>query len=190
MNYLENYTLDALPKSDDLLWTVIRDPLRMAVDAFGEVDLYGSTHKHHKATYQHVDCAACPNCRYKSFLEGIIKHEKLGSQFFHAYPQTIKTLTELGPVDAALPLEDLEGGMRLLAARVGTRFAPQERATALSHSHANHSCWGSIDLATEPDLLRMACKLYSSDFTCFGFERPPGCAVTSAYRGRRARAAG
>ena len=166
--------------TDDLVFTVVRDPVRTAISAFAEIDLLAGEKS--KATYKHINCTACPNCRYRAFLRSLLNHEKLGNELFHAFPQTIKTGTVF-PVDAVVHIERLNAGLKAIAAKLHTMFVPQKVTAGEKHSHALDRCWANIKVEDEPDLLREVCRLYSSDFTCFGYERPETCAPADSPRG-------
>ena len=158
-------------KNGDFIFTVVREPIACAVDGFAEVD---RRHRNHPR-YHDINCETCPNCRYRAFLEGIAEHEALGTEFFHAYPQTIKVGTALGPFDAVVRLERFNEGLEAIAARMNTTFKALP-ASERKNVRPEIACWKRINFESDPDLLRTVCSLYSSDFTCFGYERPPLCA--------------
>ena len=176
-----------LINASDLIFTVVRDPVATALAAFCEIDLRGPSYRsrmyrnrmQYQARYEAVSCERCPTCRYQAFLDGIQQKEPLSHEFFHAYPQSVKTHV-VDAFDAIVKLEALEAGLAAIAGRVGTPFRPGVAPTKQqSHSHVVKatSCCSRVESGvrgSKPILLRL-CQMYWADFACFGYDIPAAC---------------
>ena len=137
----------------------------------------------YQARYEAVGCS-CVTCRYAAFLDGIEAREPLSHEFFHAYPQAVKTDVRVQPrtarFDAVVKLEGLEPGLRAIAARLGLPFdsgAGAARSTSSTkHTTTTEPCCPSeADVRADPQLVRRLCRMYHADFACFGYDLPPEC---------------
>jgi len=191
-----------LINATDLIFTVVRDPVATALAAFCEIDLRDPSPRsasnrtgvwlpvekelprkeyalQYQARYEAVSCERCPTCRYQAFLNGIQQKEPLSHEFFHAYPQSVKTHV-VDAFDAIVKLEALEAGLAAIAGRVGTPFRPAVAPTKnQSHSHVVDatSCCSRVESGvrgSKPLLLRL-CQMYWADFACFGYDLPAAC---------------
>jgi hypothetical protein len=132
-----------------------------------------------KSFYKAQSCA-CASCRYSAFLDGVVRHEPLSHDFFHAYPQAIKTNIVGPPFDAVVKLEELEDGLASIAAVLGLAFLRNLsgfRVRDSGNTAKSSRCCTGVDLRNDTSLLSRLCHLYAVDFTCFGYKRPHGCAV-------------
>lgn len=191
-----------LINATDLVFTVVRDPVATALAAFCEIDFRDpspapnetgvavwlpvekrqgprSYWSQYQARYEAVSCDRCPTCRYQAFLDGIQQKEPLSHEFFHAYPQSVKTHV-VDAFDAIVKLEALEAGLAAIAGRVGTPFRPAVTPTGkMAHSHVVDatSCCSRVESGvrgSKPLLLRL-CRMYWADFACFGYDLPAAC---------------
>ena len=167
----------------DFVFTVVRDPVLTALRAFCEIDLrsqqsvlarYTNVSQHPK--YKTVSCHDCPSCRYAAFLDSIAALEPLSHDFFHAYPQTVKTLVH-GALDAVFKLEALDAGLAAIASRLGTQLNSTIVTKRDQHSHAVRGCCPRVeaDVLALPQVVARMCQMYMADFVCFGYKLPAPC---------------
>ena len=100
--------------------------------------------------------ACCPQERYRTFLESILTHTPLGHEFFHAFPQAIKT-NVVAPAaddgrrfDAILKLEMLEDGLAAIAQQLGLAFHGRGSlglSDAVGASNKGASCCSGLERA-------------------------------------------
>lgn len=175
-------------------FTVARDPIATAVDAYLEVDerLWGfsqnSTSSVPVPRFLSMPCgnAEEAKARYLTFLDEARRGEPLGSEFFHAFPQALKVDVALRPArsfDAVGVLEHLNASMQEIRALVGLARAPlPEETDEESHSNTDedHAVDSVSDCSTnldqsDPDVQQAACELYRVDYECFGYDLPAAC---------------
>lgn len=173
------------PFLTDFVFTVVRDPMATALSAFCEIDLRKPLIRNdslvqYRAKYKDIPCSRCPACRYISFLDGIAAKEPLSHEFFHAFPQTVKTHVA-GAFSAIIKTEALDAGLAGIAVQLGTRVIQVTATKAAVHSHSSShkglSCCSRIEASVlaSSQLMARICQLYIADYLCFAYELPAAC---------------
>jgi hypothetical protein len=176
-------------EAGNFIWTVVRDPIDTALDAFEEVyrreveplgkenpSLNNMDHSLPWFTYT----GSNPLARLKLFLGALEARQNLGVQGHHAYPQVLKVGGKAAPFNAIVRLEDgldsRSAGLPAIGSAAGVAFHVEKPSSEESHSNEHESFTVTRSMALQdPEIARQLCRIYMADYTCFGYELPAIC---------------
>eukprot|EP00928_Gymnodinium_smaydae_P045883 TRINITY_DN3053_c0_g5_i1.p1 TRINITY_DN3053_c0_g5~~TRINITY_DN3053_c0_g5_i1.p1 ORF type:complete len:342 (+),score=45.12 TRINITY_DN3053_c0_g5_i1:95-1120(+) len=173
-------------------FTVVRDPIHVAVAAYLEIShrlkLFGTggltevddvTHETVVHPYPEFHAMPCEskvqaNERFKSYLKTVRSGEKISKEFFHAYPQALKVNVNFpnrkNTFDLIADVDHLSRDLCGISSFSCEDIKPPTES--IRHSHKTEPC--SPDL-NDTVIMKELCDLYQVDYECFGYTMPPAC---------------
>lgn len=167
-------------------YTMVRDPLATAVDAYLEVSqrlraLGNQSVPRTNESFRRLPCrdSAEATARFVAYLKAASRGERLGTQFFHSFPQALKLDVSLrgshsNQFDAIGRVEELDESLQQMQALVGMDAGHVPSATDRDRHTKSASACSDID-RDDPELQRVVCELYRVDYECFDYELPRTC---------------
>ena len=162
-------------RARDVVFTVVREPFAVARSAYCEVRRRMACPRcdfMRTPTYPRW-CGADPSGEFEAYLDSVESRRFVSSEAFHSYPQTVKTLVSYR-IEVVVRADELHAGFRDLAKLVGTRFVEVNATSQDRHTTGSDECCFGVNPFSSRFAVRL-CKLYASDFECFGFPKPSVC---------------
>jgi hypothetical protein len=184
-----------------ILFTFVRAPLDVAYSAYREVSHRASAYKGLQRTLVNVSCDE-GDARFYTFLKALSDASLDYHEVYHSWPQVVKTdiLSNLGRTtfDFIGRIENVDQDLKKLFQKVrdNLQVVPDDFdemvvsfKEAFISTDGDHmrgtQCDDQIDESgsenglADPRVCPLACEIYSSDFDCFGYERPACCQIIS-----------
>eukprot|EP00928_Gymnodinium_smaydae_P045881 TRINITY_DN3053_c0_g4_i1.p1 TRINITY_DN3053_c0_g4~~TRINITY_DN3053_c0_g4_i1.p1 ORF type:complete len:342 (+),score=49.00 TRINITY_DN3053_c0_g4_i1:191-1216(+) len=182
-------SIDEEVSQDWNVFTVVRDPIDTAIDAYLEIshrlhrckdkcmqevdDVTHESTQHPYPAFHDMPChsQAQANERFKVYLKALRNGQKVSNQFFHAYPQALKVDVNFthrkNTFDLIADLEHLSSDLCGFSS-----FSCKDVERDSDHSHTGASCTPDLN---DTVIMKELCDLYQVDFECFGYTMPPAC---------------
>jgi hypothetical protein len=160
---------------DRFVFTVIREPMVTALDAYLEVSIRSTKLASPTPAFASMPCRTRDEAtaRFKKYLQDALNGTKISSDFFHSFPQALKIDADLrgsraGTFDSIVKIETMLDDLQTIPGFVGST-PDRDR----DHSHSEDPC-GDVDMQ-DPRLMAILCRMYRVDYECFDYKLPAAC---------------